>query len=160
MLAEKVGGIFADQNPLIQMYEAMEKMQALGQELPADAYVQFLIAASPKAEKLGTYNRLVQAVAGEYAAEKASPAAMLKEIASGTFDERARVREEKFAHKAPVGAHTAKVLEGRAPAAQMIEQTKMTEIPAITNAMPGAKITHMAEAMRLEEPKVRKEGKG
>lgn len=126
MAVPMLGNALADQNPLITMYETMEKMQVAGQPLNTDMYAEFLTAAYKKAGDLGERNRLVQGLAQGYEAAKASPAVILKDIASGAIDHKAAELEQKFteaakaAPKEAVGKHSEKILSARNGAVQQV----------------------------------------
>lgn len=130
MLAPMAGQALADKSPMLEMYDALEKLQAAGKPLNAPMYAEFITTSYKKAEELGMRNRLVQALGKEYEEAKASAGDILKDIASGKIDERAAALEQKFAEqdkasvaqapadaKPAVGKHSAKVLEGRVGAA-------------------------------------------
>ncbi len=130
MLAPMAGQALADKSPMLEMYDALDKLQAAGRPLNAAMYAEFVATSYKKAQDLGMHNRLVQALGKEYEGVKASAGDILKDIASGKIDERAAALEQKFAEqdkasvakdtvdaKPAVGKHSAKVLEGRVGAA-------------------------------------------
>lgn len=64
-------------------YTALSQAHASGQQIPTDAYAQLIDKASPQMRVRGEGNVFSKKVAEQYAAEKASPAQVMREIADG-----------------------------------------------------------------------------
>lgn len=164
MLAPMAGQALADKSPMLEMYDALEKLQAAGKPLNAGMYAEFIATSYKKAEELGMRNRLVQALGKEYEEAKASAGDVLAEIASGKIDQRAAALEQKFteqdkasvaqapaAEKEAPGAHSAKVLQARAgasaapqaPVVRSSDDTMQEAAPktSINNPVSAGKVT-------------------
>lgn len=73
----------------LPIYEAMSKAHKAGQEVPAEVYAELLGAASKDLKaRGGASSPFTQELAKQYAAEKASPALVMKEIHNGKMMER------------------------------------------------------------------------
>ena len=84
---------------VLPVYDAARKAYASGEKLPPEFIAEFIGTASPELRKRGgTESAFTRELAKQYAAENASPAQIMKEIADGKMIE--RVKAITSAHKA------------------------------------------------------------
>lgn len=159
--APMAGKMLADQNPMITMYETMEKMQAEGQPLGASMYADFIYAATagaPGISGLDTRNpRARQMLTEEYAGARTTPAEVLKEISSGKMERHLAALEQRVAAEKPViGKHEGKILAERKGT---VQQVATPHAAVAANGTPhetptNTKLTQAAHAGQLHATSV------
>jgi len=80
---------FGAEHKIIPLFEKLERTQASGQPVPVADYAEFICAISQDANKCGATNRLVMAMAKDYASQNASPTVILQDVKNGIFNKKA-----------------------------------------------------------------------
>ncbi len=84
MGANAVGGMLEGGESILPYYKSISDAHKSGQPLPVETYAAFIgIASNDLKAKGGAENAFTQEIAKQYAAEKTSPAQILKEIDNG-----------------------------------------------------------------------------
>lgn len=162
MAAPIAGNALADQNPTLQLYETLEKLQHEGTALSADMYAEFVHAAAEDTHTLdlGKFNPLTRSrLFSDYAKENITPNELLKEIDSGKMVKRAETIEEQVkaqinqktaapeaAVKPVLGQHTAKVVEQRDVAPEIAATPAANDT---THEVPMSKVSQTVSAGKV-----------
>lgn len=90
MVAPHIKYLFGYGEAYAPLYSAIKEAQGMGEQVPPQAYLQLIAAASETVAKTGgDQNLLAQRMATEYAKEQATPAQIMQDIESKRFDEKA-----------------------------------------------------------------------
>jgi len=167
-----IGHALADQNPTIQMYEALAKLQSAGKNLTPEMYAQFVhsLVEDPKTLDMSKYRpEARERLFADYAKANTPIDQLLRDAADGSMMKRAAELEQQLnaeekaaptaTEKPVMGQHTAKVMKGREGGVAASAQPAASEPTAPrAEAPPKSKITHMEPAGTLAAAPVRATG--